>query len=181
MTNGARVIDSTPPAMANSISPLRIARAASPTALRPEAHSRLTVTPGNGVRQAGKQQRHARDIAVVLAGLVGAAEQHLVEPRPIDFGVARDQRPDRSSGEIVGANLGERAAVAADRGARCVADENLSHRYLLGPRIFAGLVVKVAGFGSIAQPGFSRACAFYLRAGIDSVKHQRRGAASLPT
>ena len=32
--------------MANSISPERIARAASPTALRPDAHSRLTVTPG---------------------------------------------------------------------------------------------------------------------------------------
>ena len=46
MTNGARVIDSTPPAMAKSISPVRIARAASPTALSPDAHSRLTVTPG---------------------------------------------------------------------------------------------------------------------------------------
>ena len=46
ITNGARVIDSTPPAMANSISPARIARAASPTALSPEAHRRFTVTPG---------------------------------------------------------------------------------------------------------------------------------------
>jgi hypothetical protein len=46
VTNGARVIDSTPPAMAKSISPVRMARAASPTALRPEAHSRLMVRPG---------------------------------------------------------------------------------------------------------------------------------------
>jgi hypothetical protein len=46
ITRGARVIDSTPPAIAKSISPQRIARAASPTALRPEAHSRLTVMPG---------------------------------------------------------------------------------------------------------------------------------------
>ena len=46
ITNGARVIDSTPPAMAKSISPVRIARAASPTALSPEAQSRFTVTPG---------------------------------------------------------------------------------------------------------------------------------------
>ena len=45
-TKGARVIDSTPPAMANSISPARIARAAVPTASSPEAHSRLSVTPG---------------------------------------------------------------------------------------------------------------------------------------
>ncbi len=46
ITNGARVIDSTPPAIANSISPARIACAAAPTALRPEAHRRLSVTPG---------------------------------------------------------------------------------------------------------------------------------------
>jgi hypothetical protein len=32
--------------MAKSASPQRIARAASPTALSPEAHSRLTVMPG---------------------------------------------------------------------------------------------------------------------------------------
>ena len=46
MTRGARVIDSTPPAMAKSISPARIERAASPTPLRPEAQSRFTVMPG---------------------------------------------------------------------------------------------------------------------------------------
>ena len=46
MTSGARVIDSTPPAIAKSISPVRIARAASPTALRPDAQSRFTVSPG---------------------------------------------------------------------------------------------------------------------------------------
>ena len=46
ITNGARDINSTPPAMAKSISPARIACAAAPTALSPEAQSRLTVTPG---------------------------------------------------------------------------------------------------------------------------------------
>ncbi len=39
-------MDSTPPAMAKSISPARMARAAAPTASMPEAHSRLSVTPG---------------------------------------------------------------------------------------------------------------------------------------
>jgi len=43
---GARVIDSTPPAMAKSMSPVLIARAASPTALSPEAQRRFTVMPG---------------------------------------------------------------------------------------------------------------------------------------
>ena len=37
---------STPPASTSSISPLRIARAAVPTASRPEPHSRLMVAPG---------------------------------------------------------------------------------------------------------------------------------------
>ena len=46
MTSGARVIDSTPPAMAKSISPARMPCAASPTAFNPDEHSRLTVMPG---------------------------------------------------------------------------------------------------------------------------------------
>ncbi len=45
MTSGARVIDSTPPAISRSASPDRIARAAVPTASRPEAHSRFMVVP----------------------------------------------------------------------------------------------------------------------------------------
>jgi len=45
-TIGARVIDSTPPASAKSISPAFTACVAAPTALRPEAHKRLTVMPG---------------------------------------------------------------------------------------------------------------------------------------
>ena len=83
---------------------------------------------GDFVGQAGQQQRHAGDIAVVLAGLIGAAENDFVEPRPVGLGVAGNQRLDRNRGEIVGADLGERAAVAADRCARGIADEHLPHR-----------------------------------------------------
>ena len=46
MTKGARVMLSTPPASIRSASPLLIARAAVPTASRPEPHSRFTVPPG---------------------------------------------------------------------------------------------------------------------------------------
>jgi hypothetical protein len=46
ITRGARVMDSTPPAIARSISPALIARAAAPTASRPDAQSRFIVTPG---------------------------------------------------------------------------------------------------------------------------------------
>ena len=83
------------------------------------------------VRQAREQERHARDIAVVLAGLVGAAEEYFVEPRPIGFGIAGDQRLDRDRGKVVGTHFGEPAAVAADRGPRGIANEHVSHRPLL--------------------------------------------------
>ena len=46
MTKGARDIDSTPPAIAISISPALIARAAVMTASMPEPQSRFSVTPG---------------------------------------------------------------------------------------------------------------------------------------
>ncbi len=55
-TYGARVIDSTPPATAMEASPTAMARAAWMTASRPEAQSRLTVTPGTEV---GRPARRA--------------------------------------------------------------------------------------------------------------------------
>ncbi len=45
-TNGARVIDSAPPASTMSASPAAMARAALAMASSPEPHSRLTVAPG---------------------------------------------------------------------------------------------------------------------------------------
>ncbi len=46
MTNGARDIDSTPPATTTSASPARMMRAAIATASSPEPHRRFTVAPG---------------------------------------------------------------------------------------------------------------------------------------
>src|SRR5262249_17147617 len=81
----------------------------------------------DGIRKSGEQQRHAGDVAIVLAGLVRAAEIDLVERRPVDLGIALDQRPDGDRGEIVGAHFGERAAIAADRGSGGIADERFGH------------------------------------------------------
>ncbi len=82
----------------------------------------MTVAPGIELGQARKQERHARDVAVVLTGLVGAAEKDLV-----DFlgkaGMTAYQLADGQGGEIISSQAGERAAVAADRSARVVADE----------------------------------------------------------
>jgi len=86
---------------------------------------------GNGVRQPGKQQGHARDIAIVFAGLVRATKEHFVETRPVGLRVAIDERADRRGAKVVGAHFRQRAAIAADRGARGVADENIPHCSLL--------------------------------------------------
>ena len=79
------------------------------------------------VGKAGEQPGHAREVAIVLAGLVGAAEDDVVELGPVDARVAVDQRADRDRGEVVGADAAERPAVAADRGADGVADEGFGH------------------------------------------------------
>ena len=62
----------------------------------------------------GQERCHARDVAVVLARLVGAAEDHLVELRPVGVGVAREEGSERDRGEVVGTHIGERAAEAPD-------------------------------------------------------------------
>src|SRR6185312_12180861 len=49
-------------------------------------------------------------VAVVFAGLVGAAEINLVELFPVGAGIALHQRLDRDGGEIVGTHLRVRTA-----------------------------------------------------------------------
>ena len=82
MTNGARLMLSTPPASTRSASPERTARDAMAIASRLDPQSRFTVPPGAATGRSGQQRRHPGDVAVVLAGLVGAAEQHVVQLRP---------------------------------------------------------------------------------------------------
>ena len=101
VTHGARVIDSTPPATTRSASPAAISARAVATAVRPEAHNRLTVNPGTTVRQASEERRHPCDVAVVLAGLVGRAEDDLVDVgrvHPARATASRTTSAARSSG-----------------------------------------------------------------------------------
>jgi len=82
---------------------------------------------GHRNRQAREQPRHARHVAVVLAGLVGAAVEHVVHGRPVDAGVALHQRLDGHGAQVVGAHAAQGAAVAAEGGADGVADKGLGH------------------------------------------------------
>ena len=77
--------------------------------------------------QAGQQSRHASHVTVVVTGLIGTAIDHVVECLPVDTGIALDQRPDRYRAEVVGADILQGAAVAADWGANRVANEGVVH------------------------------------------------------
>ncbi len=81
---------------------------------------------GDALRQAGEQRRHPRDVAVVLAGLVGGAEVDVDDPLRVDA-AALDHGADRVRGEVVRADAGEGAAVGAHRGADRVEYVGLGH------------------------------------------------------
>jgi hypothetical protein len=76
--------------------------------------------------QPGDQCCHARDVPVVLAGLVGAAHVDLVDRGRVEL-VALDGRRDGARGKVVGAHAGEHPGVAADRGAQRVDDHGVRH------------------------------------------------------
>ena len=117
---------STPPAIIRSASPDLIARAAVPSASSPEPHRRFTVEPGTSSGKSGEQRRHARDVAVVLAGLVGAAEDHVVHGLPVDPRLRAMQRGDRNGTEVVGSHRRQCATVAAKGSANGVADKGMA-------------------------------------------------------
>jgi hypothetical protein len=78
-------------------------------------------------RQPCEQQRHAGHVAVVFAGLVGAAQNHVVDARRIDARALHD-RLDGDGGQIVGAHLREAAAVLADGRPQRGVDQGVGHR-----------------------------------------------------
>ena len=65
-------------------------------------------------REAGQEHGHPRDVPVVLAGLVGAAEDDVLDEGGVDAG-AVDDGAQHERRQVVGSDARERAAVAADR------------------------------------------------------------------
>ena len=99
--------------MKTSPSPARMARAAWLTAFSPEAHRRLTVTPATLDGQPGQQERHARHVAVILPGLVGAAQVDFFHQRRVEL-VAFDDGFDYQRGQVVRADARQRSTECAD-------------------------------------------------------------------
>ena len=85
------------------------------TACRPDPHRRFTVCPGTSTGSPASSDRHPRHIPVVLARLVGAAKDHVVDRAGRDAG-AFDHGPDRDRRQVIGADLAQRAAVPARSG-----------------------------------------------------------------
>ena len=65
---------------------------------------------GHGLRKPRDQRGHARDVSVVLAGLVGGAEVDVVDERRVDARAVH-HRADRVRGQVIRADGGERPAV----------------------------------------------------------------------
>ena len=85
----------------------------------------LALLGRNGVGKAGEQEGHARKVAVVLARLVGAAEDDLLH-FVRKAGMTAHQLSDRQRRKIIRADAGQRPGVPADRGANIVADIGFS-------------------------------------------------------
>ena len=81
----------------------------------------------NRRRQTREQQRHPRDIAIILAGLIGPAEDNVIDAIPVDPGVTILQHPQTMSAEIVRPDILEHAAVAAERAPGEIADIGVPH------------------------------------------------------
>ena len=95
--------------------------------LQPGAAQPVDGLAGDLDRQPGQQRGHARHVAVVLARLVGAAEDHVLDARGIDARLV-DGGPDDQRGQVVRAHRAQRAAVAADRRAHGADDPGLAQR-----------------------------------------------------
>jgi len=78
-------------------------------------------------RQTREQQRHASDVAIVFAGLIRAAVDHIGNRSGIEILIALKQRAQRHRTEIIGTHTGQRARIAADRRAHGITDKSFSH------------------------------------------------------
>ena len=88
----------------------------------------------NGVGKSGEQEGHAREVAVVLARLVGAAQDDLLH-FVRKAGMTAHQLSDRQRRKIIRAHARERPGVPADRGADIIADIGFGGHRLRSCRI----------------------------------------------
>jgi hypothetical protein len=93
-------------------------------------------------REARQQRRHSGDIAVVLAGLVRAAEDDVLDEHRIEAGAVH-HRPEHEGGKVVGSDARQRTAVAPDRRPDRLDDPGLTN----GPLRVTGHALDRSGSG----------------------------------
>src|SRR5690606_28167299 len=107
-------------------------------------------------RESREQRPDPGDVAVVFAGLVRVAEDDVFDTRRVDAG-ALDRRLHHESGEVVGADAGQRAAGPPERGADGVVDERSGH--VSSPRLprpaARASVASAASVASVASASVS--------------------------
>ena len=131
MTNGARLMLSTPPATNRSPCPHATAREASTTAASPLAQSRFTVMPATSTgRPPSSPARRATLRQSSPAWFVQPA-MDVLEPLRREW-AALDQCADQVAEEIVWTDGRERTRVAAERCPEAVVDERVDHRVIIG-------------------------------------------------
>src|SRR5690606_11342256 len=87
---------------------------------------------GHADREPRQQRAHAGHVAVVLAGLVGAAEDHVGDVE-LGYLYALDEGVEGAGRQVVWSHAGEGAAVPADGRAHGVDQVGLAHRAGSGP------------------------------------------------
>ena len=126
-THGARLIDSTPPVSTSDASPASTAAACADRRLERGGAQAIHGHAGDRRRQLRQQQRHARDVAVLLAGAVRIPEDDVVDRRRVEPRRALDDRPHDVRGEVVRPHARQRAPVAAEGGADRVEHIRVAH------------------------------------------------------
>ena len=90
--------------------------------LEPGAAEPVDGLAGDLDRQPGEERGHPADVAVVLPGLVGGAEDDVVDHRVVDAG-AVDERRDHVRREVIGPDVLQGAAVSSKRRSEAVDDD----------------------------------------------------------
>jgi hypothetical protein len=86
--------------------------------------------------QSRQQNSHASHIAVILAGLVGTAQDHLFDQGRVQIVTFHECLKNQGS-QVIWPDGGQSPAQVTDRGAQCVNDHSLWHGEFLLNKILA--------------------------------------------
>ena len=102
--------------------------------VRPRPAQPVDGRPGHLHRQPGQQHRHPGHVPVVLARLVGAPQDHVVDRRPVHRRQPPRQRPHDMGGQVVRPDPGQHPAIPPKRRPHPIDQIRLTHGSRPPPR-----------------------------------------------